>query len=125
MKLWNGKSAISLMLGLLLSMPLPQSAWAAHAQNSGLSLATTEQALAEVSQSDAKKEVNSFFEKDEVRKMLHERGVSDAEINQRIASLSDHELQSLSSQIHQARAGGDILLTVLLIVLIIFFAKRI
>lgn len=119
------KMVISLVLGLVLSLPLPQSAQAAQAQNLGMNLATTEQALLEISSGEAQSEVNSFFAKDEVRKMLFDHGVSREEIDQRLASLSDQEIFTLSTQVKQARAGGDILITVLVILLIIYFAKRI
>lgn len=67
----------------------------------------------------------SYLNKDDVKQKLMDNGVSASEANSRIASLSNQELQKLSQQIDQAQYGGDILVTVLLIVLIIFLIQRI
>lgn len=72
----------------------------------------------------AQADVESFLSREDVKQALLERGVSADEVSSRLASLSETELRQLSGQIEQARAGGDILITILLIVLIIFLIKR-
>jgi len=72
----------------------------------------------------AQADVENFLTREDVKQALLERGVSADEVSSRLASLSESELRHLSGQIHEARAGGDILITILLIVLIIFLVKR-
>lgn len=69
--------------------------------------------------------VASFLDQQQIQQKLVDQGVSLAEAKARIASLSDAELQNLSQQIDKAQYGGDILVTILLIILIIFLIKRI
>jgi hypothetical protein len=78
-----------------------------------------------VDRAQAEKNVQSFLTQENVRKALLEKGVSADEVSLRLASLSDAELRQLSGQVEQARAGGDILVAILIIVLIIFLIKRI
>ena len=56
--------------------------------------------------------------------MLEKMGISKAEARQRIAGLSDAEIERVVNG-QEIRAGGDILYLVLMVVLIIFVAKRI
>ncbi len=81
--------------------------------------------LAEQNRSDAEKNVLQYMQKTQVQKALVANGVSSDEASLRLASLSDQELRQLSGQVTEARAGGDILIAILLVVLIIYFAKRI
>lgn len=77
----------------------------------------------ELSRSETEKAVRDYISRDEVKKTLAERGVTPTEVDQRLASLSDSELQLLAGNIHQERAGG-ILVTILIVVLIIFLIRR-
>ena len=70
-------------------------------------------------------EVLNYLNKDEVRQKLIANGISPDEATARLASLSNQELQDMSKQVQQARYGGDILFTILVVVLIIFLIKRI
>ncbi len=81
--------------------------------------------LANITRAQAQKEVSDYLQKTEVREALMKHGVSADEASARLASLSEQELRQLSGQVQQARAGGDILFTVLIIVLIIFLIQRI
>ncbi|MCM2354822.1 MAG: PA2779 family protein [Pseudobdellovibrio sp.] len=73
----------------------------------------------------AQEKVANFLSQKDVELKLVEQGVSLAEAKARVMSLSDQELQNLSTQVDKAQYGGDILVTILLIVLIIFLIKRI
>lgn len=73
----------------------------------------------------AQKKINDYISQDEVKKALSAHGLTAEEVSQRLASLSEKEISDLAQQVDQARAGGDILVTVLLVVLIIFLIKRI
>ncbi len=79
----------------------------------------------ELSRQQAEADLQDLLSKDEVRDQLVKSGVSPNEASQRIASLSDTELKQLHMQVEEARAGGDILFTILIVVLIIFLVKRI
>lgn len=69
--------------------------------------------------------LDQFLLQDEIQTELSKQGLTVDEVRTRLASLSPRELQDLSNQMDQARAGGSILVTVLLVVLIIFIVKRI
>lgn len=79
---------------------------------------------AESSRAQALQNVHDFLSRSDVQRLLIERGLSADEASSRVASLSEAELKQLSGQIEQARAGGDILITVLVVILIIFLIKR-
>lgn len=69
--------------------------------------------------------LQDFINRQDVKKMLVERGISAEEASVRLANLSDSEIKQIEGQVKQAKAGGDILVTILLIVLIIYLVKRI
>ena len=81
--------------------------------------------LADISREEAAKEVKTFLSKTEVQTELMKHGLTADEVNTRLASLSKQELQQLAGQVQEARAGGDILFAILIVVLIIFLVKRI
>lgn len=91
---------------------------------SDLMISTTE-AIGELDRAQAEKNVKEYLSRTEVQNALLELGVPAEEVTSRVASLSESELRELSTQVDEARAGGDILVTVLLVVLIIFLVKRI
>lgn len=86
---------------------------------------STTDVLAQFDRKSTEAKVASYLSQEQIEQKLVEQGVSSNEAKARIASLSDAELQNLSQQIDKAQYGGDILVTVLLIVLIIFLVKRI
>jgi hypothetical protein len=86
---------------------------------------STSAVVAELDRSQAQENVQRYLNQPDVQKALIQSGVSPDEVSARLASLSETELRQLSGQVQEARAGGDILITVLLIVLIIYLVKRI
>ena len=98
---------------------LPAQVWAAK------KMIPTTVVVNQMTRAEAQNKIQHYLSEDKIRKALEERGLSVAEVNSRLASLSDHEMQDLAGQIEQARYGGDVLVTILLIVLIIFLIKRI
>lgn len=81
--------------------------------------------LEEFSRSEAENNVAEYLGRPEVERQLIEQGISQKEITARLASLSEQEIRQLSSQVKEARAGGDVLFTILIVMLIIFIAQRI
>lgn len=86
-------------------------------------LPTTE-LVTQINRAQAEDKVENYLKMDEVKKALAARGISPTEMSARLASLSDQELRQLSDQLDQARYGGDILIAILVVVLIIFLIKR-
>lgn len=86
---------------------------------------STSAVVADLSRAEAQNNVASFLENEAVRAELLKQGVTPSEVTSRIASLSAVELKQLSAQLDEARAGGDILMAILIVVLIIFLIKRI
>jgi hypothetical protein len=81
-----------------------------------------------LSRTQAEAKIQSYLDREDLQKELKKLGISPTEVTQRMASLSVAELNQLSAQMDQARYGGDvfgILILVLVILLIIYLAKRI
>ena len=85
---------------------------------------STHTVVEKMDRGQAQSEVENFLKREDVKQALLERGVSADEVSSRLASLSEPELRQLATQVKEARAGGDILITILLVVLIIFLVKR-
>ncbi|MBD64832.1 MAG: hypothetical protein CME62_06475 [Halobacteriovoraceae bacterium] len=68
--------------------------------------------------------IKTLASSDEVKAKLSEFGLTENEIDLRLASLSDAELAEFDQNIQQAQAGG-ILVAILVVILIIYFAQRI
>lgn len=86
---------------------------------------TTTKILEKFDRELAQEKVANYLSQKNVELKLVEQGVSLAEAKARVMSLSDQELQNLSQQVDKAQYGGDILVTILLVVLIIYLVKRI
>ena len=98
---------------------------AMEAQAISGSMISTHTVVADMTRAQAEQKVRDYLSRDEVRSMMLKQGVSSEEATARLASLSEAELRQLAGQIEEARYGGDILVTVLLVVLIIFLVQRI
>ena len=88
-------------------------------------LVSTRQVVSDLNRQQAEQNIQDLLSKDEVKNQLMKYGISADEASQRVASLSDMEIQKLNNQVVEARAGGAILVTILVVVLIIFLVKRI
>lgn len=106
---------------------IPYLAWADALENKQDMIATS-QVVEQMNRRETEQKVQEFLSRGEVRSEFIKRGVSPDEISARIASLTDQELNRLSQQMDQARFGGDvvgILVVVVLVLLIIYLAKRV
>lgn len=99
--------------------PIPSVGWAQQ------TMISTSAVAEKLNRQQAEQDIQDYLSREEVRKALIERGVAPEEVSSRLASLSETELRQLSGQVEMARAGGDILVTILIVVLIIFLIKRI
>lgn len=82
----------------------------------------------QMSMNEARAKVEAVVNREDVKSELIKRGVSPAEVNARIASLSEREMRQLASQMEAAQFGGDvtgILIVVVLVLLIIFLVRRV
>lgn len=118
--LFSNKTKVSLCVGLSVLMTnIPAMAAMDRA------MIATGVVAEHLNPSSERQDLQDFINRDDVKKILLERGISADEASVRLANLSTAELKQLSGQIKQAKAGGDILVTILLIVLIIYLVKRI
>lgn len=110
------------MISFTLShLPIMQSAHAGR-------MITTSQAVAEMTRVESAQKVSEFLDRKDVQEQMVKLGVTPQEAQERLAHLSDAELRKVAGDIDQSTIGGDvggILVLVLLILLIIYFAKRI
>jgi hypothetical protein len=99
------------VLGLLaLSLHLP----AAHAGMIG-----TEAVVNAAQVQQDRERLRDVFNRDDVKAQLIARGVDPAQVQARVDSLTDEEVQSLSDKINQLPAGGDSFLGALVFVFIV------
>lgn len=120
------KLLVRMVLCLMISFSLVELPILKAQAHAGM-ISTTE-AVAEMSRGQNEQSVNEFLSRNDVRNELTRLGVNPDEASRRLAALSDTEVKQLSQDIKQATIGGDvggILVVVLLVLLIIYFAKRI
>ena len=106
------------ILTLLLSMPY-QSALAALVQ--------TESMLDMSRSQEARETLKKFMARQDVRSAIVSQGVTPAEADARLDSLTDAEVIQLADQIDQLPAGGDVLglaIAVLVIVILVLVIIR-
>ncbi|MGE3760561.1 MAG: PA2779 family protein [Pseudobdellovibrionaceae bacterium] len=121
----------SRMIAVIMSAILtniPYLAWADALQANQQGMISTTQIIEQMSRRETEQKVQEFLSRNEVRSEFVKRGVSPDEVSARIASLTDQELNRLSLQMDQARYGGDvigILVIVVLVLLVIYLAKRV
>lgn len=112
---------LCLMLSFTLSMvPVVKSAHAG--------MIATNEAVDFMTRAESHAKVAEFMNRDDVKKHFEKMGISPIDASKRLAGLSDSELRKLAKDIDHAKMGGDvggILVIVLLVILIIYFAKRI
>lgn len=118
------KTFCALLLAVLLTN-IPHLVFAETIKKSTGSMIPASEVVEELTRAQALANVEQFLQHSEVQKQLMARGLSEKEVQLRVASLSETELRQLSKQMDQARAGGDILIAILVVVLIIFLIKRI
>lgn len=80
----------------------------------------TDMHLSAVQTAEDRLRLEGLLEREEVRRMLADQGISIEEARSRIAALTDAEVQQLSGQIDQLPAGGDGVGVVVAAILIIF-----
>jgi hypothetical protein len=103
---------------------IPYLAWAEAAP----AMIPTSVVVDEMSATEARSKVQSFLNREDFKAELVKRGVRPEEVNARVAALSEQELRQLAAQMDKAQYGGDlggILIIVVLVLLIIFLARRI
>jgi hypothetical protein len=77
----------------------------------------TDQLVSAASQAD-RNTVTEFLGRAEVTSQLQALGVDPATVKERVAVMSDQEVQSLAGKIHSMPAGGDTLGLVLLLLIV-------
>lgn len=117
------KSFIAIAMAFLIS-PLPQ-ALAVTQLEARPQMISTVEVIRRLETKVERDEISALLLRDQVQYALQVNGVSSEEASKRIATLSDTEVKRLSEQIKEARAGGDILTTIVLVLLIIFLVQRI
>lgn len=125
MKAWKFSKLTIIATMCLLMSHIPNIAVAEVLVNESNSMIPTSLVLADLNRAQTENEIREFLSTAEVRNQLAKEGVSESEISKRIASLSEQELQQLAGEVKEAKAGGDILFAILIVVLIIYLVKRI
>lgn len=113
-----------LLMSVLISN-IPNTVMADVLLNSTNDMISTKSVLFEINRETAENEIRNYLQQAEVQKVLIRQGISAEETSVRLASLSQREINQLYDQVKEARAGGDILITIILVLLIIFLFQRI
>lgn len=91
-------------------------------------LITTQEAFTDYTRGQGETTIRNFMARSDVKDKLVELGVDPFDAQKRIAGLSDRDVRKLNDDIQKATIAGDIggiLVLVLVVILIIYFAKRI
>tara|TARA_B100001971_G_C18268000_1_gene596033 strand:+ start:31268 stop:31633 length:366 start_codon:yes stop_codon:yes gene_type:complete len=116
----NSKRLLSISFTFIFAWTLSTGTVLAKTQTQ---LVSTIEVVNEVDAEQAKAEVSEIVNSKELKAEFQKYGLTAEEVDQRLASLSDKEILDLHKNAKQAQAGG-LLLEVLLVILIIYFAKR-
>ena len=84
---------------------------------------TTQQAMSAEARAAVEQDVRSALSRDEVRQAMQKLGVSPADADARIASLSDAELMQVQQQIDQLPAGGDVIAVIGVVFLVLLILE--
>lgn len=125
MKKSNPRKIITAVSMAFLMSNIPNSALAVSVSSVGTKMVSTGMVLAEMTRAEAEQNVRDYLQRSDIQSELIKHGVSADEATARLANLSELELRQISGQVNEARAGGDILVAILLVVLIIFLIQRI
>jgi hypothetical protein len=80
-----------------------------HVPAANAALVGTDAVVSAAAGDEARAKVRAALERDEVKQALAERGVSPADVQARVDSLTDQEVTQLSAKLDQLPAGGDAL----------------
>lgn len=117
-------TAIKVFMAFVMSN-IPNVLMADDLNYSKIEMISAGQVLEEITRAQAEKNVRDYLEITAIKNELLKNGISSDEAVTRLSTLSEQEIRQLSGQVSEARAGGDILVAVLLVVLILYFVKRI
>lgn len=119
---WLAKLMLCWMISFtLIEVPLMKSAYAGN-------MIATSSVVDQMSRTQDQQRVTEFMGRQDVQDQLIKLGVRPDEAAKRVASLSDREMRKIAGDIEAQNAGGSvfgILAIVLIVILIIYFAKRI
>lgn len=89
----------------------------------GAKMVSTEQAIGQVTAGQERARVQEFLNRTDAQEKLQAMGIDAQSVKERVASLTDQEVNELARQLDTLPAGGDIsnrnLVAVLLIVLLV------
>ena len=121
-KIMNFKSFLAILLSYLIS-PLPSFA----AVQAAPMMITTQELVEEMNRQQAEAIINEQLDRGDIQKELEKLGVSAEDAKMRLASLTDSEITDIAIQMEAAQYGGitSILVLIILILLIIYLAKKI
>jgi hypothetical protein len=89
----------------------------------GATMVSTDQALGQVTAGQDRARVQAFLNRTDAQEKLHAMGIDAQVVKERVARLTDQEVNELARQVDTLPAGGDIsnrnLVAVLLIVLLV------
>lgn len=101
------RQSIAIVLSMLIALTGLQSTWVQAA------MVTTDQAVAMAQSEYDQQQLLDALEQEQIQNKLVQMGVDPDQVKQRVASLTDQEIQQLNQQIEQLPAGSDVVGVVL------------
>ncbi len=92
-----------------LAVLLAASLLAVSVQSARAGVITTQQYLSAVDREAARRRIDAVLAREEVRSRLEHYGVDPVAADERIAALTDQELELLATELESLPAGGDLL----------------
>lgn len=81
----------------------------------------TAEVLAGEQRAELEARIVTYLQRDTVREQLMQQGVDAAEVERRVAALSDREVQSLAERLDELPAGGDLVGAAVVVFLVLLF----
>lgn len=115
------------MLALVLTVSLSKLPEAVAVEAISEGMISTADAVDLLSRAEVESKIRAHLGNEDLQRELTKLGVTAEEASKRLATLSRAELDQLAKQMDEAKYGGitGLLVIALLVVLIIYFAKRI
>ncbi|MES2966056.1 MAG: PA2779 family protein [Bdellovibrionota bacterium] len=119
---------LRLALVVLLSVSMSHLPNAVAAEVVSAGMISTSEIVDSLSRTELEAKVRAHLDREDLQRELAKYGVAADEVSSRLATLSNAELDRLAKQMDEAQYGGNVvglLVIALLVILIIYFAKRI
>jgi hypothetical protein len=98
-------------------------AWSSLQSAAYAGVISTQMYLTAVDREATRERIDAVLARAEVRRLLEQHGVDAAALDERIAALTDHELQLLATDLENMPVGGDLLAVVGVVAIVLLILE--